>query len=292
MKNINILILYEEDTTMEDIMIGNEILKAFYLIKDYISDIFEDEVSYAISDCEKYLLHIPTKNISAHIKVGDLLAEGSASVEAIRTGQVNRRVIAKHVYGFELLATAIPVKDEMGKVLGCVSFARSMEKYYKISNLSRTLSESLGEVAASVEQLSSGLQNVLSSNEIVVNDVTLANEEAKNTDSILKFIKSIANQTNLLGLNAAIEAARTGEAGRGFAVVAEEIRKLSGSSSESINKIESVLSKIQTSVESINRNINEINQVFRVQTDAIQHINISLQDLNSVAKDLENISKI
>jgi len=277
---------------MYETTFSHETLKAFHTIKNYITDMFEDEVSYAISDHEKYLLYMPTKNINPNIKAGDPVANGSASYESMSTGKVVRRVLAKEVYGFELMAVAIPIKDEQGRIIGCVSFGRSMEKYYKISNLSKTLSESLDEVAASVEQLSSGLQNVLSSNEIVVNDVTMANEEAKNTDGILKFIKSIANQTNLLGLNAAIEAARTGEAGRGFSVVAEEIRKLSNSSSESINKIESVLNKIQHSVESINHNINEINEIFKVQTDAIQHINISLQDLNTAAKELELISKV
>ena len=277
---------------MQDNTIKNETIKAFEAIKNYIPHMYEDEVSYAITDLERYQLYIPTKNINPNIKAGDLVAEGSASYEAIKTGKVVKRIIDKNVYGFELMATAIPIRDDSGKIVGSVSFGRSMEKYYKIFNLSKTLSESLDEVAAAIEEFSAGLQNVLSSNEIIVNDVMMANEETKNTDSILKFIRGIANQTNLLGLNASIEAARTGEAGRGFSVVAEEIRKLSNSSSESINRIGSVLHKVQKSVENINRNINDMSDVFKTQNDAIQHINLSLQDLNTVAKELETLSQI
>lgn len=277
---------------MQNIASGNEILKAFEIIKNYIPDIFEDEVTYGITDCERYLLHIPTKNINTGIKAGDAIKEGTSSYEALKTGKVVRKIVPKHVFGFELLATAIPIKDHNNKVVGCVSFGRSMEKHYKISNLSKTLSESIDEVSSSIEQFSSGLQHILSSNEIVVTDVMVANEEAKNTDSILKFIRGIANQTNLLGLNASIEAARTGEAGRGFSVVAQEIRKLSNSSNESIDRIGSVLHKIQKSVENINQNIGDINDIFKTQTDSIQHINLALQDLNTVAKELEKISQI
>ena len=61
-------------------------------------------------------------------------------------------------------------------------------------------------------------------------------KNSKDTDGILSFI-----QTNMLGLNAAIEAARAGDAGRGFKVVATEIRKLSTSTSESVKKVDSVL---------------------------------------------------
>lgn len=277
---------------MHEKIMENELFRSFYNVSAFLSDMFEDEVSFAITDLEKYLVYIPTEHINPGIKEGDIIKEGSSSYNCIKSGNTIKKIVPKDVYGFEMMAIAIPIKDEKGKVVGCVSFGRSMEKHYEISNLSKTLSQSLQKISRSTNEISSALQNVLSANEVVIADVTKASSETHNTDAILKFIKTVAEQTNLLGLNAAIEAARTGEAGRGFSVVAQEIRKLSVSSSESITKIESVLSRIQESVESISRNINELNAVFKHQTQDLLEINGSLEEISNIAEKLEEISKL
>ncbi len=277
---------------MDEKILQNEMLRSFYNISSFLPDMFEDEVSFAITDTEKYLLYIPTEHINPGIKPGDMVKEGSSSHKCIKSGKTLKVIIPKEVFGFEMMATAIPIKDENGKVIASVSFGRSMKKHYEISDLSKTLSQSLQKISKSTNEISSALQNVLSANETVVADINRTNKETQNTDAILKFIRTIADQTNLLGLNASIEAARTGEAGRGFAVVAQEIRKLSISSSESINKIDKVLNSIQEAVGSILTNVNELNDVFKHQTEDLLEINTSLEEISNIAEKLENISKL
>ena len=128
-------------------------------------------------------------------------------------------------------------------------------------------------------------------NSKILKNVEKTNEQAKNTDEKIRFVKNVASQANLLGLNASIEAARAGEAGRGFNVVANEIRKLSASSTESIKKVEEILKNIQTSISSIADNINGVNDTFHEQAAEFQQINALIEELSSDAHLLEDIAK-
>ncbi|MES9942332.1 MAG: methyl-accepting chemotaxis protein [Candidatus Thiodiazotropha sp. 6PLUC7] len=91
--------------------------------------------------------------------------------------------------------------------------------------------EGIGDLAKEVEQAATVIQEL--------------EHESRNIGSVLDVIKSIAEQTNLLALNAAIEAARAGEQGRGFAVVADEVRTLAGRTQDSTQEIEEMISKLQ-----------------------------------------------
>ena len=111
-------------------------------------------------------------------------------------------------------------------------------------------------------------------------------------NTILEFIKQIAEETKMLGLNAAIEAARAGEAGRGFGVVAEEIRKLSDESKETVTKIHVLTGEIKTKIGETIKNSNVTLHSSQEQAAATEEITAQVEELNGVAEELDKIAQV
>lgn len=260
----------------------NEIIKSFYNLIPYFKHYFDDELIFTISNTEKFLLVQGSENIKLSSKTGDKIPVGCAAYECLKQKKPVSIIVPEKVFNVQIKAMGAPVYEN-NKIVGTIVIGKSLERRIKISNLSKNISDALSQISSTTTEMASGIQDISETNLNIQDFVDKTNEEAKQTDDVLKFIDSIAKQTNLLGLNAAIESARAGEYGKGFGVVSNEIRKLSQSSSQSIKEINDILRNIQNSIEEISHKFADSNIVLDKQTVAIEEISSTIQELNSNA---------
>ena len=155
-----------------------------------------------------------------------------------------------------------------------------------------------GERAAHSEKdvgtASARIAEVADQVEHTADEMLKLSEQVKTIDSITTVIRDVADQTNLLALNAAIEAARAGEQGRGFAVVADEVRKLAERTTQSVGEISAVISTIQqgamAAVSSMQSSREVVGRVVGTAREASTSMGEIRDSANTVRLAIENIS--
>lgn len=168
--------------------------------------------------------------------------------------------------------------------------AATSEEIVSAANNARDLSKQGNKVVASAVQ---GIERVARTVSESASSIADLGQRSTQIGTILSVIKDIADQTNLLALNAAIEAARAGEQGRGFAVVADEVRKLAERTTSATAEISTMVSGIQNDTEQAVNSMRQGSEEVRVGVDLANQAGKALQDISgSVEQVVQMIGQI
>jgi methyl-accepting chemotaxis protein len=243
------------------------------------------EAGIGLTTLNRFLLYQPAKDLDLKIEVGQIIKEGSGVHRFFQEKHDSLiTIVDKKLRGFSYRVMIAAVYNDYQEIIGSVILSQSLNRQDILKDMAGNLLKNIGMLASTAQEITAQSQEIAGITRTLGQTVRESEAKALETGNVLGFIRDIAGQTNLLGLNAAIEAARVGEHGRGFGVVAGEIRKLADHSTTSVAKIKAIIDGIQAGSAATNIQIKQVEEGISQVTDAIAHMAEATEELRSMAQ--------
>ncbi|MDE5778371.1 MAG: hypothetical protein K2I10_07720 [Lachnospiraceae bacterium] len=267
----------------------NEQLKQIVNILPLIKQLFDHDVFITVMNAEGIIegYSVPD-GVEPALNVGDMFEDPSGAFqEVIRTGMAKHNHLPKEVMGEAFEGMLVPIKDEKD-VVGCIVCTYSVDMKEQIFHTAEKFKESVHNINTSIQDVVDGIENLFKMLTDMNNVTNSVENDVHTAVDVVGKISSNASRSNILALNASIEAARSGEYGRGFSVVATEMGKLANDSGSSATEIKSTLNIITSHLVSIVSSIKDANDMAKEHMENINEIQKILKETIVLAEQLES----
>lgn len=262
------------------------LLNSLLAVAPILQKAFLLDCMIGVTDREKFLAYYPASDLNLGIKVGDPLREGSINATAIAENRRIVRKIGKEIYGIPYIAVGYPIVEN-GQVVGCLATGVTTDQEDRLRALAENLTDALENIASHTESLAKEANELALASHTLSETAVQMESKITETSQINQLIRDISTRSNVLGLNAVLEAARAGTAGRGFSVVAEEIRRLSLSTSTSAKSIFRILDEMNGLVGTVSGELEKTMNHSLQQSTRIQELDAVMQQLRQMAEQLK-----
>jgi len=268
------------------------VVDALLKVMPYISKILREPASLTVYDHEKVLEVITTDKFDLGFEKGMPLLESYQNFSILKNGrEATLATLSKDVYGIELDILNIPIFDDNQNVVAvfCVSYDQSNQNQLEdIIQENQTIN---GNLVDMVQHVAAHAEELQATSEQILQNTRLAVQNSSQINKVAGFIREISEQTNLLGLNAAIEAARVGEAGAGFGVVASEVRKLSVDAKQATSDIDTSLRDVQQVIKQMEIEVSQIAASSQEQATLVSSFTDVIEKLNETGERMKVLSE-
>lgn len=267
-----------------ELLKGEEAIEALVGILPYIVKALPDDISLYVTDGKRYLQVAEGPELQMRVAIGSEVM-GKATEKCMTE---NKPTVYNIKTGTPFRGVNIPIPDENEKPVGTVICANGRMRQQEMNAVADQLSDFTDQLSAAIEEIARGAGRLAEVGQSLANKAAESNQRISETGVIINAIKEISGQTNLLGLNAAIESARAGEHGRGFSVVAEEIRKLADSSKQAAERVRLIVDSISASVAEMTDAASESAAISQEQAASTEENAATIEQLRQLVVTVKN----
>ncbi|MFL0251789.1 methyl-accepting chemotaxis protein [Clostridium neuense] len=270
------------------------IMSSFKDFAPVLAEMFSEGAVIYATDLQKLILKQASSSFDVDfLKPGKLVSESPITKKVIESKkEAVQEINDPKIYESKLLITIEPIfsSENKDEVIGTLGIAIPKKVAQNLINMSENMETGLSGISAAIEQLAASASQIHTNEQKLNQEISEVSSLSEQIIELSYFIKKIADETKMLGLNAAIESARAGEAGKGFGVVSQQIRKLSDQSKETVPKIKSLTDKIKEKADNSSKMSENSMFSSQEQASATEEVTASIEELTALSTELNKIA--